>query len=189
MHVQPVRQHHLRALLALVLLCLCWLPPAARAQGVELVTLQTTKSEGALNLEFVARLNLPKAVEDAVQRGVPIYFVAEATLLRSRWYWRDERVARVSRSWRLAFQPLTGAWRVGLGGLNQSYPTLAEALAAVSRSAWRLADAAQLDSGASYYLEFSYRLDTSQLPGPMQFGLGGQGDWAVGVNRTLRVDP
>ncbi len=189
MHVQPVRQHHLRALLALVLLCLCLLYPTVRAQGVELVTLQTTKAEGALNLEFVARLNLPKAVEDAVQRGVPIHFVAEATLLRSRWYWRDERIARVSRNWRLAFQPLTGAWRVGLGGLNQSYPTLAEALAAVSRSAWRLTDAAQLDNGASYYLEFSYRLDTSQLPGPMQFGLGGQGDWAVGVNRTLRVEP
>jgi Domain of unknown function (DUF4390) len=95
----------------------------------------------------------------------------------------------VSRSWRLAHQPLTGAWRVSLGGLSQTYGSMAEALAAVSRSTWRLADAAQLDSGASYYLEFSYRLDSSQLPGPMQFGLGGQSDWAVGVNRTLRVEP
>jgi hypothetical protein len=67
-----------------------------------------------------------------------MYFVAEATLLRNRWYWRDERVARVSRSWRLAYQPLTGTWRVGLGGLNQNHATLAEALAVVSRSGgWR----------------------------------------------------
>jgi hypothetical protein len=85
-------------------------------------------------------------VEEALQRGVPVYFVAEASVLRSRWYWRDERVARVQRTWRLAFQPLTGTWRVGLGGLSQTYATLDEALAAVARIAgWKLAELSQLD--------------------------------------------
>jgi hypothetical protein len=164
-------------------------PVAARAQGVELLTLQTARAEGGLNLEFAARISLPRAVEDALQRGVPIYFVAEAQLLRNRWYWRDERVARVARSWRVAYQPLTGAWRVGLGGLNQTYTSLGEALTTASRSAgWHLAELAQLDADKSYYLEFSYRLDTSQLPGPMQFGLGGQGDWAVGASRVIKVE-
>ena len=188
MPVHAVRQHILQGLVALLVLFA--VQPMALAQGVELATLRTSRDEGALELEFVARVTLPRAVEDALQRGVPIYFVAEAQLQRSRWYWRDERVARVSRSWRLIFQPLTSVWRVSLGGLHQSYPSLAEALAAVSRSGgWKLADLSQLDSDRGYYLEFSYRLDTSQLPGPMQFGLGGQGDWAVGVSRTLRVEP
>ena len=186
-------QHGLRALLLLwTVLVLQLAAHPALAQGVELATLQASKSDGALNLDFVARINLPRAVEDALQRGVPIYFVAEAQLYRNRWYWRDERVARVSRSWRVAFQPLTSAWRVSLGGLNQSFPSMAEALAAVSRSAgWRLVELSQLDFDKSFYLEFSYRLDISQLPGPMQFGLGGlggPGDWAVGVSRTLRVE-
>lgn len=164
-------------------------PLRAGAQGVELATLQVQRSDGALTLDFNARVNLPRAVEDALQRGVPLYFVADARLLRKRWYWRDERVARVSRSWRLAYQPLTGSWRVGLGGLNQTLPSLADALAVASRSAgWKLADLAQLDADKDHYLEFSYRLDSSQLPGPMQFGLGGQGDWAVGVTRVLQVD-
>jgi hypothetical protein len=171
-----------------LLVLLAW--PTAHAQGVELALLQTSRSEGSLNLDFAARVTLPKPVEDALQRGVPIYFVADAVLLRSRWYWRDERVARVQRSWRVAFQPLTGTWRVGFGGLNQTYPTLAEALVVVSRSAgWKLVDLAQLDSDKNYTVEFSYRLDSSQLPGPMQFGLGGQGDWAVGASRSLRVEP
>ena len=186
-------QQGLRALLLLwAVLVVQLLAHPALAQGVELATLQASKSDGALNLDFVARINLPRAVEDALQRGVPIYFVAEAQLYRNRWYWRDERVARVSRSWRVAFQPLTSAWRVSLGGLNQSFPSMAEALAAVSRSAgWRLVELSQLDFDKSFYLEFSYRLDTSQLPGPMQFGLGGlggPGDWAVGASRTLRVE-
>jgi Domain of unknown function (DUF4390) len=173
----------------LVLFCATAFAPAW-AQGVELALLQTARAEGGLNLDFSARVSLPKTAEDALLRGVPIYFVAEASLLRGRWYWRDERVARVSRSWRVAFQPLTGAWRVSLAGLNQSYATLSEALTAASRSAsWRLAELNQLDPDKSYYLQFSYRLDTSQLPGPMQFGLGGGGEWAVGVNREIRVEP
>ncbi|EGJ09181.1 MULTISPECIES: DUF4390 domain-containing protein [Rubrivivax] len=161
----------------------------ARAQGVELIQLQSGRSDGALTLEFAARVTLPKAVEDAMARGVPVYFVAQATLRRDRWYWRDERVARVSRSWRVVYQPLTSSWRVGLGGLNQTYATLAEAMAAVTRSAgWRIAELSQLEPGKDYYIEFSWRLDTSQLPSPMQIGLGGQADWAIGAERELPVE-
>jgi hypothetical protein len=195
MHAQPVRQHDTQGLLAWVAVWILagWLTllgaGPAQAQGVELAQLQTTRADGALNLDFVARVSLPRTVEEAVQRGVPLYFVAEAQLLRNRWYWRDERVSRVSRSWRLAYRPLTSDWRVSLGGLNQTFPSLAEALATVSRSGgWKLADTAQVDD-KGYYVEFSYKLDTTQLPGPMQFGLGGQGDWAVGVSRTIKVDP
>jgi hypothetical protein len=181
--------------LAVWLACALWLwggATAARAQGVELATLSVARTESALELEFAARITLPRTVEDALSRGVPVYFYAEATLRRSRWYWRDERIARVSRLWRVAYQPLTGSWRVGLGGLNQNYPTLAEALAAASRSAgWKIAEPAQLEGDKSYYVEFEYRLDTSQLPGPMQFGIGGlagPGEWALGVSRVLRLD-
>jgi len=163
---------------------------AVRAQqGVELTSLRTTRADGALNLEFSARIALPRAVEEALMRGVPVYFVAQATLLRGRWYWRDERIARVSRQWRVAFQPLTGHWRVGLGGFNQTHATLPEALAAASSSAgWKLTDLAQIDPDERYTVEFEYRLDTSQLPSPMQFGLVTQGDWAFGVSRVLKLD-
>ena len=194
MPLPPVRRFTMQGLLqvlarlALVLGAL-FAAPAVVAQGVQLGALQVQRDDGALTLDFTVRLNLPRTVEEALQRGVPVYFVAEARLQRDRWYWRDERVARVSRSWRLAYQPLTGAWRVGLGALNQTVPSLAEALAIASRSAgWKLADLSQLDLDKNYYVEFSYRLDTTQLPGPMQFGLGGQGDWAVGVSRVLKVE-
>lgn len=161
----------------------------AVAQAVELLSLQTQRADAALLLEFSIRVTLPRAVEDALQRGVPVYFVAQATLQRSRWYWRDERIARVSRSWRLAYQPLTATWRVGLGGLNQHFPTLAEAMAAVTRiSGWRLAELAQIDPDSRHYVEFSWRLDTAQLPSPMLIGLVGGSDFALGVERSLRLE-
>jgi hypothetical protein len=162
---------------------------AVRAQGVELAVLQLQRQDGELTLDFDARLTLSKSVEDAMQRGIPVYFVAEATLYRSRWYWRDERVARVQRSWRVAYQPLTSTWRVGFGGFNQSFQSLAEALTVVSRSSrWKVAELSQLDPESKHYLEFSYRLDSSQLPSPMQLGLGSQAEWVLGVERSLRVD-
>jgi hypothetical protein len=190
MHLSLVRRRFLQGLQLLLVLACLW-AGAVRGQGVELATLQASQSEGALSLDFAARVTLPRAVEDALQRGVPIYFVAEARLLRNRWYWRDERVARVSRSWRVAYQPLTNTWRVGLGGLHQTHETLAEALSTASRSAgWKLAELSQIDPGSSYTIEFSYRLDTKQLPSPMQFGLGGPGgEWSVGVERVLKFEP
>jgi hypothetical protein len=173
-----------------VVMCLTWALGVAhnvRAQGVELATLELRPEDGALTLEFSARLTLSRSIEDALRRGVPMYFEVDATLYRSRWYWRDERVSRVSRSYRLSYQPLTGSWRVGLGALGQTHPTLSDAMAVISRvSGWRLAVAGQLDSDLRYYVEFSYRLDASQLPQPLQIGLGN--DWSLGIARVLKVD-
>jgi hypothetical protein len=130
-------------------------------------------------------------VEDALGKGVPVYFVAEATLRRSRWYWRDERIARQRREWRLTFQPLTSSWRVSQGGLGQSHASLAEAIAVTARAGgWRLADASQAEADGRYYVEFEWELDSSQLPRPLQIGLTGSGsDWSLGTQRQVKVEP
>lgn len=179
-------------LLPLLSLLLALLLPAAavRADGVELTQLSTERSDEGLALNFNTHFELPRAVEEALLKGVPIYFVAEATVWRARWYWRDARVARVSRSWRLAWQPLTRQYRVSTGGLHQSYASLGEALASLRGIAgWRVAEARELEEDARHYLEFSYRLDTSQLPRPMQIGLGSPQGWALSVERTLAINP
>lgn len=162
-------------------------PLALQAQAVELKQLQLQRRDGDLTLEFSARLTLGPAIEDALQRGVPLYFNARATVYRDRWYWRDERVARVSRTWRLAYQPLTASWRLSLGGLSQGYGSLSEAMAPLSQiSGWRLVELDKLEPGNRYNVEFSFNLDNSQLPQPMQIDLGG--DWKLGIERTLRVE-
>lgn len=161
----------------------------AQAQQVELALLRAERVDGAASLSFAVRPQLSAAVEDALRRGVPVYFEAEARVLRPRWYWRDERIATATRTWRLSYQPLTGRWRVGLGALSQSHDTLAEALAAISSATrWRVAEADDLEAGQSYEIIFSWRLDASQLPRPMQLDPGGQAGWQMGIERTLRLD-
>lgn len=188
MRPELVRRSFLQGLVLMLALALLG-TQGVRAQGVELPVLQVQRLDGELSLDFEVRSTLPKSVEDAMQRGVPVHFVAQTSLYRSRWYWRDDRVARVQRSWRVAYQPLTSTWRVGFGGFNQNFQSLPEALAVASRSTrWKLAELSQLDPESKYYLEFSWRLDNSLLPSPMQLGLGSQSDWVLGVERSLRLD-
>ena len=176
-----------------VLLCALALATPASAQGVEVLDLKAGRDEAGVSLDYQLRVTLPAAVEAAVLRGVPVYFSAQATLWRPRWYWRDERAARVSRDWRLSFQPLTSTWRISQGGLGQSFPSLAEAMAAMTRSTgWRIAEARDVEPDGRHYIEFSWRLDTTQLPRPMQIGLGGIGgasEWSLGVERSVKVAP
>ena len=143
------------------------------------------------------QFELPPAVEEALAKGIPMYFVAEATIYRDRWYWYDKRVASVARHMRLAYQPLTRRWRlqispqpIGNSGLilGQMFDTREEALAAVQRvSGWRIADAADVEPDATHNIDFRFRLDVSQLPRPFQIGAVGQAEWIILAVRNQRL--
>ena len=179
-----------RLIMQALLACMtCVLMSWAHAD-MALTFLKAQKLEDAsVQLSYQTRLELPKAVEDAVLKGVPIFFTAEVHLFRSRWYWRDKRIASASRVWRIVYQPLTSNYRVTFAGLSQSYATRAEAFAAIRRGvSWKIADAGQIEEGSRHYVEFSFRLDTSLLPRPMQIGIATQPDWALSVERMQRFD-
>lgn len=155
----------------------------AHAEEVELKGFELRRESDGVALDFAIRFELPRSVDEALHKGLALNFVADAELLRSRWYWRDARVATATRTWRLTWQPLARTYRVNFGALSQSYGELSEALSAVQRSAhWRIADPIAADDGGRYYLIFNYRLDTALLPRPMQIGIGGAADWQLSVS-------
>ena len=162
-------------------------PRAARAANAELTLFDVVHDEDGVFLSYTVDFDLGKGPEDALVRSVPLFFVAEAEVFRDRWYWRDARVARTTRVWKIVYQPLTSTYRVmTVGGLSQNYPTRDEALFAISRSSrWKVAEASQIDDGR-HYVEFNFRLDVTLLPRPMQIGIGGQSDWQLSVKRTQR---
>ena len=171
----------------LLVLVLAWQPAWAGEPGLRQFELQ--RSEEGLLLSYAADFDLPRGAEEALNKAVPLYFVAEADVFRDRWYWRDKRVAGASRTWRVVFQPLTFTYRVSFGGLSQSYGSRAEALDAIRRGLhWKIAEPGQIEDGGRHYVEFSFRLDTSQLPRPMQIGIGGQPDWTLQIDRVQRFD-
>lgn len=168
-----------------VAVLLAWLLAAVPAQALDLLRLDAQRTEQGVLLNVETRFDLPPGVEDALQRGVALHFLAEAVLMRARWYWRDKELARATRTWRIAYQPLTFSYKVSQGGLSQTYRSLGEALRALQRfSQWRIADPLPADDDR-HYIEFSYRLDTEQLPRPLQIGIGSQPEWTLRTARTL----
>ena len=172
------------------------LPPAV--SQAEVSELRLERSEGALLLQSTLRLELSQAVEEALQKGMPLYFVTEAELVRDRWYWYDKKMNTIARHYRLAYQPLTRMWRlnvsrepigaVGLASsLSQTFETLPEAMAAIQRTVnWKLTDVSELGSDNKYTLIFKFRLDVSQLPRPFQMMAGSQSEWNLSTQKTLR---
>jgi hypothetical protein len=183
--------------LAIALLCLggAW----AQTSSVELIELMPVRKDNALLLNAQLKLELGPVVEDALIKGLAVHFVAEAEVLRERWYWTDKKTGAASRYYRLAFQPLTRRWRLNVssepisgtgmaGSISQNFETLAEALNVIRRqSTWKIVDAQSLDPDARQRLRYEFRLDVSQLPRPFQIAAGSQADWSLQVVKTLRL--
>ena len=165
----------------------------------ELTELRAERRDGALYLTAQLKLELGPVIEDALVKGLAVHFVAEAEILRERWYWSDRRIGATSRYYRLAFQPLTRRWRLNVsqepisgaglaGSISQNFETLSEALDVIRRqSGWKIADMADLESDPKQYIAYRFRLDMSQLPRPFQIAAGNQAEWNLSAARTLRL--
>ncbi len=69
-------------------LALAWalaLPVAASAQNADLESLRVERTDEGLLLSARLNIRLPGAVEEALDKGIPIHFVADATVMRERW--------------------------------------------------------------------------------------------------------
>lgn len=142
---------------------------------------------------------LPPAVSDALNKGIPVHFIAEVDLLNERWWWTDKVLLNAQRYLRLSFQPLTRRWRLHTGStpfdgrgltvaLGTTFETLEAALAAMQRIVrWRIGDAASLPSSGEVQLVLRFRIDLSQFPRPLQIGALGSSGWNLLVTREARV--
>ncbi len=172
---------------------------AVAAPAAEIPDLRVERTPEGLLMSAQVRFELPSAAEEALQKGIPLIFVAEATLTRDRWYWYDKEVARASRHLRLSYQPLTRRWRllvssapIGNAGLalGQGFDSRDEAMAAVQRiSHWKIAESQDVEPDARQSVILRFRLDVSQLPRPLQIGLVGQDEWNISATRSLRLAP
>jgi len=181
----------------LLLLLSCMAPAWGQINPAEVTQLHVERSEEGVLLSATVRFDLPEVVDEALAKGIPMYFLAEAAIYRDRWYWYDKRVAFATRHMRLSYQPLTRRWRLQVSAhpitqsavvLGQMFDSREEALAAVERiSRWRIADADALDSSSPHYIDFRFRLDVSQLPRPFQIGAVGQADWIILATRNQRI--
>ena len=152
----------------------------ASAEGIKItsVELERVDSDWLLNAAF--QIELSPGLEDAVQKGVVLYFQTEFELTRSRWYWFEEKLASTQRQTRLSYQPLTQQYRIASEGFSFSAKTISEALQAIgSIGGWRVIDNSHIDPAKSYIAGLRMTLDLSKLPKPFQVNALNNRDWNV----------
>jgi hypothetical protein len=153
-------------------------PAHADVIGVQSAELRPDEDDYVLNAEFDLALN--GTLEEALHRGVPLYFVLEFEVARPRWYWFDEKVVTSTTHYRIAWNALTRQYRVSSGLFAQTLYSLEEVQRFLSRVTSRpVARRDQLQKGSRYEAALRLRLDVTQLPKPFQVDALASREWSL----------
>ncbi len=173
------RRRSLRALV-LLLIAAALSMTAARADIIPIKSAEIRIDEGEVLLSADFEVALTPTLEEALQKGIPLYFVIEFELTRSRWYWLDEKVAQWSLTYRVSYSALTRQYRVATGPLGQTFESLDDVERFIGRVSSRpVARVDALTQGARYDAAVRIRLDVTQLPKPFQVNALALREWQL----------
>jgi hypothetical protein len=166
-------------LLTALLLAPIFTPSAHAGEGVDITHANLESTEDGYRLALGFSFELTRGLEDAITRGIPLYFTTEVQINRPRWYWFDEKTITASQTIRISYNVLTHQYHASIGGrLQQSFATLDDALSLVRRpSRWIVADKGALKPGETYYVAVRMGLDVARLPKPFQVHALNSSDW------------
>ena len=157
-------------------------PPTALAgEGIELIDANIEASDEGYRLASSFSVELSRTLEEALMRGVPLYFTLQVQVSRPRWYWFDEVAIKSTRTFRLSYNLLTERYRVSIdGNLHRNFSRLDDMLALLRRPGrWVIADSNALTRDAAYAVSVQFGLDISQLPKPIQVSAMSNNEWRL----------
>ena len=145
------------------------------------VTSAALRVDGAdvlLSAEFA--LSLTPALEQALDKGVALYFTIDFELSRTRAFWFPEKVAQWSITYRVSYSSLTRQYRVSSGPLGQAFESLDDVERFIGHIASRpVAQASELAKDGSYEGAVRMKLDVNQLPKPFQLNALASREWQL----------
>ncbi len=163
------------SLFALVLLA-----GAAQAAEISVRNPRLKANEAGYSLSADFSITFNRRLEDVVNKGVMLYFVADFELQRPRWYWLDEQVISLSRTFQLSYHALTRQYRLSSGPLHQSFASLDEAVGAMSQlRGWQVLDKEAIHEDRVYQAALRLRLDLTQMPKTFQVSALSSRDWTL----------
>jgi len=162
------------ALLALLLI----LPMAAIAEGIEVKSAELETVEEALVLNAELEISLSPALEDALNKGVPLNFITDFELKKPRWYWLDETVVTAQQHTRLSYYALTRQYQLSFNGQYRNFPSLNEARRELGRlREWLVVEKGVVKKRTAYGAGLRMKLDLTQLPKPLQVNALASKEW------------
>ena len=152
--------------------------PAPDKSAVRQAVIQMTQQGYVLDADVDIVLN--STLENALTKGINLYFLLELELARPRNWWFDEGIAEPVRKMRIYYHLLLRRYVVETGYTTQTVATLSEALNLLGRvDAWQVLDRGALKAGQRYDARLRLRLDAAQLPKPLSIGAVGGDKWEM----------
>jgi hypothetical protein len=152
--------------------------PSASAEGISPVVAKIESGEDGYRLDAEFDIQFSPRLEEAVNRGVALYFVVEFELAKPRWYWFDEKPVQLSQTYKITYTPLLRQYRLSSGSAYQNFTRLDDLVRALSRvRGWTIAEKDALRKPGEYQAAIRMRLDTAQLPKPFQLNAVASRDW------------
>lgn len=149
---------------------------AAEDVSLKFAEIRAVNEGYELEAQFVLKPN--PTLEDALEKGVALYFVAELEITRPRSWWWNEDVGDATRRMRIYYNLLLRRYIVDAGYTTRTAPTLEEALAVLGRiEHWQVLERGALRPGQRYQARLRLRMDASQLAKPLQIGALTSGKW------------
>jgi hypothetical protein len=121
--------HYARFSLVFLLLNTASAAFAASSINVNYADLQPLDDSYALSADI--DIDFDDAIEEAVNKGVPLHFLIEFQVVKPWKYWFDDEIVTVSRSVTLSYHALSRQYLVNHGAHQKSFETLAEAKDAI----------------------------------------------------------
>jgi len=151
------------------------------------IQVHSFKLEAIENNYFVSvdsEIELNPTLEQALEKGVTLYFVTKFTLVEPRWYWFDNEVARIKTRIGLRFYTLTRQYHLSDPTFSKYFFTLKEALQALQKLRNEpLRVTSDLSQTTEYYAMLRLWLDLTRMPKPFQVEALGSSAWNLTSER------
>ena len=117
----------------------------AKADGIEVKSAELEVVDEVLELNADLEIGLRPAIEETLNKGVPLNFIVEFEIKKPRWYWLDEVIVTAQQHIRLSYHALTRQYQLTNNAKYQNFPSLNEALRELGRlQKWQVAEKALL---------------------------------------------
>ena len=135
--------------------------------NIKLAELQPLDDFYALSADI--DIDLDDAIEEAVNKGVPLNFLIEFQVVSPRKYWFDDEIITATRGVMLSYHALSRQYLVNRGAHQKSFETMDEALQELMViEDWKVLDKSLVEKNEIYNAALLVRLDQTKLPKAIQ---------------------